>query len=261
MKSKKGETLTLKQLMGSVIAAMMIVIFIIIQTQVTDPELFTSIYLARDTALLAEAAQALPYDVHYQYPTTVKNRNIYIDEGKVRVVVDASETDDIFSMQEEKLSVFPLYSLGKKNYTVDAALFTIITHQNNLEFYSGIVAPKKQTIKQQITYVIQPKTTVSELQPFVSLFAQELQQDSGVNLSVEFSKGKNNILASSQVAFLAQNIQERINTTFKTRIPITTTVRSDPFIQITVNTSLVDQIRSDQQLFARKLAQELMIYG
>jgi hypothetical protein len=133
-----GIQLSLSQLVKLVLVGLSILMFISLYGLVTNPDAFASLYLARDTSLLVSAAQAVPYSLHYEYPSLLKERNIQISSDKVEVVRDPTETEKTFSFEQHPLLLFPGFSLAQEEYFLDASLFSLQKKGSTLDFASGL---------------------------------------------------------------------------------------------------------------------------
>ena len=129
---KKGSMILLRLIPLFVLAIMATMIFFQIKVMVSSPYAATSLFVAKDTALLIDTIYSIPENIHYEYPTSLKGS----------VLRRRNETITIFNSMEDQTKIsFKKYSFNPpKTYLLNSS------PELDLNFFSLNKKNKRLTI-------------------------------------------------------------------------------------------------------------------
>lgn len=145
--NKKGIMLSMKTL-GLLIFAVIFIFFVLnITSYATNPYTASSLFLSKDTSKMIDTLQAIPTDVHIEYPLSSDGKILSVDEKSTKVLQDRDEVKEQFAMQTSTFQPSSFYKI-KPNREIDAALFSINKEGDTISFVDG--ANAKLALEQKI---------------------------------------------------------------------------------------------------------------
>lgn len=114
----------------------------------SNPYIIDSLYVAKDTAMLLNTFNSIPYDIHYEYPKPIHGKFFTINENKVTVIHSFNETGKSLPLQHYLFN-------QRKNVTIqapaeiDTSLFAINKKGNEIRFETGMNATQPLTKEEE----------------------------------------------------------------------------------------------------------------
>lgn len=270
MFSKKGE-ISLITLMESILGILLAVLFFTAASAIGDNYDVQKFAVAKDVSLLIDVVQAIPFDLHYEYPETVSGNNILIEDSIVSIVPDNNGfiTQDATIITQHKYSSSENYYIKKS--LVDGGFFVLdkvgdkIIFSNEsfeLETTQSITKKSKEllilSIKIKSSDDKQDEAFLDDLKNKLkgNLNSHSFSFNGEPNLFIGLSSGEHNLIYHSdtqEALALSNYINQLFSKTFKKDLIITTGTNmfkeNQFFIEIVLDEEMQKIIQSNSRLF------------
>ncbi len=137
-KNKRGVMLLVRLIPLLVLSIVALLLFFQVKTLVASPYAATSLFIAKDTALLIDTAESIPSNIHYEYPTSLQGNVLRRKENTIAIYNSLDDKTKI-SFKTHNFNPSKMYKLNVSP-ELDLTFFAINKQENTINLVDGFEA-------------------------------------------------------------------------------------------------------------------------